>query len=327
MLSVLKRKSADIQCTPAGVPHIRPEAQWLRSPQFFLSNEWTHLSHRLSRSPCRTCFATGVGATPHSRQVVKRVGCLTRRRSDDSDGGEPSSRAPPKQLGFCTQTTSMPMQLPPVGWNLVHQQLESTRPVSSSFGTGHPLRSSSGGCRMGKGPQRVSLNASMASKRWPALVGTASNPLDMFGSPTPPPAPKFYPGKIPEMDDWRERKGYGSPPAYLNKRRPFGGSLRALEDNGALRMSESTMRLTCHPLEWNELRRRSSRSLMRSSSSSNLSAGNCSTFGTALPRPPSMTASRSHASLRSVHSLPEVNEAKPRWVPASPHPFDDGRMM
>ena len=192
-------------------------------------------------------------------------------------------------------------RLPPVGWRLrATPHGVPMRPVSTSFGKAHPTRSAVGGtaCVMGKAPQRLGMNATLASGRHAELTGTSTRDEDLYGSigqtsrlsqPNHAGVMEFHPklaqygvvreGVVIELDDWTRRDGFGKVPGYLSSE-THAAPLRV--DVESLPTSEATIRLTRHPLEWS-LRHaaplRSSAALMQ-----HQRAGNASTFGTALPR-------------------------------------------
>jgi len=153
-------------------------------------------------------------------------------------------------------------------------------PVRSSFAD-HPTRPNSGSFRFGSGPATRPANANITSAQ--GLAGVILSEMDMYGSSsTVLAAHKVWPGTVRELTDWRERKGYGTSPAYLRRNRQLAevsragsvGSMSSVRRPGSVGSmasrssllahtpaSESTMRSSMHPLEWRQYRANRQRSL------------------------------------------------------------------
>lgn len=171
-----------------------------------------------------------------------------------------------------TKLRSGPMATP-TSWTL-NATSDTTRQRPKSFTIGRMQKSD--------GPIR-----NVASSKHPDIMGLAFKVVDIYGSTTAKmPVHKPWRGKMPELDDWTTRPGYGMVPAYLasrpmrtsaslgslgaasslrssrgalsstNSRRPgsAGSQLslgRGMSASGAdLHFSNATVRLIEHPLQW-----------------------------------------------------------------------------
>jgi hypothetical protein len=133
------------------------------------------------------------------------------------------------------------------------------------------------------------------------LLGLTTNDADVFGSPTATVlAHRAWPGKSLELENWTQREGYGSSPAYLKRSATlppvasaasligydFTASRSSSRQGARMRASASvpTIRLTEHPLLWRQLSSAKSNRSIRSTTSLDANNGRgatplCCTYG------------------------------------------------
>lgn len=157
------------------------------------------------------------------------------------------------------------LRQPTPGWNVASYcprlgpaSSYGTQPLPSSFGD-NPLGYQSGTAKIGKGLARQPLTSQCHTRT--GLVGNIMGAQDLYGSSTATIiSSKVWPGKVAEMEDWKLRKGFGSTPSYGAHHEAMRLTTSSILSSGissrsSLRISESTMRMTEHPLSWAKMRR------------------------------------------------------------------------